>query len=82
MKVSADYIELKREPFDSFQLCFSALMCTTVTHFCRWDKEFEVRGAGSHALSQEEICLMLRMKWDKLAGVPTDVCSGLTEQSV
>lgn len=56
MKVSADYIELEREPFDSFQLCISALMCTAVTRFCRWDKEFEVRGAGRHALSQEEIC--------------------------
>lgn len=81
MKVSADYIELEREPFDSFQLCISALMCTTVTRFCRWDKEFEVRGAGSHAL-RKRFALMLRMKWDKLAGVRTDVCSGLTEQSV
>lgn len=53
MKVSADYIELEREPFDSFQLCISAFMCTAVTRFCGWDKEFEVRG---HALSQEEIC--------------------------
>lgn len=54
----------------------SALMCTTVTRFCRWDKEsLRLEELAAMHSVRERFVLMLRMKWDKLAGVRTDVCS-------
>lgn len=77
MKVSADYIELEREPFDSFQLCISAPQRLLV--FVGGIKSLRLEAMHS---VRKRFVLMLRRKWDKLAGVRTDVCSGLTEQSV
>lgn len=81
MKVSADYIELEREPFDSFQL--SARSCAQrLLVFVGGIKSLRLEELADMHSVRKRFVLMLRRKWDKLAGVRTDVCSGLTEQSV